>query len=738
VFQNQNVRNENSLSRQQVPNRRSSSADDWLSSLLTQTNAQNREGQLSQSLQTLRHEMGQIAASLNLQDQKPQFSVNKDPASILADIERRQNEILNGLKKPHYTPSISPYFEEKTYEAPPTRQDKSQDHLTTLSEILADVIPEKTVSALRREWQTHSENLLNRPIERLSDMEAEIRAVSLKINRLSERELSVADAHKLNEMLSLLKQNNAQNLHSFQQLEQSLSRLVQHLEKPVQENNDILRLENKFEQLATHILRDSKDGQLNTLSANSVSEKALVLLLQKLEVTDRKIDHLMRKNGDAPLIKTEEEPQKEAIQPVIKQATERLNTRFNLPQTQKSEVDEVRVNPPHSFSTPLDTGNVPFDMPLEPGRGAARFTVAKQRENYFTTENFEENTPVKQQKEPFLTKSLVKHRRKLIMALSAILILIGSMKAATYLLEADKRPLEKVITSLVTPSKKIETTSLLNTEPTVAPRAVESRKIESRKIETPLFAPESKVEVIAPPAVKIAPGVALNDGWQAVNAGDKSDPLAALKTLAANNNPSAQFELANRLYEKTPAESLILYQQAADQNFAPAQFRLGSLYEKGIGVSKDQEKARKLYLSAASLGHAKSMHNLAVLNADNSEGKADLRASAQWFRRAAEHGIADSQFNLAVLHARGMGVEQSLTESYKWFALAALGGDRDAASKRDDLEKRLSPETLSAAKMAVETFKPRIEPVAANKIDLPAEITGKNNLLTRPITGKQI
>ena len=52
-----------------------------------------------------------------------------------------------------------------------------------------------------------------------------------------------------------------------------------------------------------------------------------------------------------------------------------------------------------------------------------------------------------------------------------------------------------------------------------------------------------------------------------------------------------------------------------------------------------------------------------------------------------------------------MGVEQSLTESYKWFALAALGGDRDAASKRDDLEKRLSPETLSAE--AIEELKSR-------------------------------
>lgn len=727
------IQNEKSLQRNQAQNRHPSSADDWLSSLLTQTNSHQREAQLSHSLQTLRHEMGQIAASLNLRDQKPSLGINKDPASILADIERRQSEILNGLKKPHTSSRDNSYFEEKPYQAPLIRDDFSNSQFTNLGEILADIIPEKTVSALRYEWQAHSENLLNRPIERLNDMEAEIRAVSLKINRLSERELSSADAHKLNEMLSLLKQNNAQNLHSFHQLEQSLTRLVQHLDKPVAENNDFLRLENKFEQLAAHILQQS-----NETKGTSDAEKALILLLKKLEVTDRKIDLLIHKNGDNSLIKSEEEPQKETTQykePVythLKPATERLNARFNLPQ--KTEAEQVHVKPMPQFSTALDTGTIPFDMPLEPGRGSPRLNLATQRESYFNSDIFEESPPVKAHQESLFKKSLINHRSKIITALSAILILFGSLKAVSYLQDAEKTPVEKTTSNFIAPPKKIETTSLLNNEPAIiAPRAIEARKNES-----PLFAPEKKNEIVVPPAVKVSPGVALNDGWQAVNGGDKSDPINTLKALAANNNPSAQFELANKLYDKTPQESVKLYQQAAEQNFAPAQFRLGSLYEKGLTVTKDQEKARKLYLAAASLGHAKAMHNLAVLNADNSEGKADLRASAQWFRRAAEHGVTDSQYNLAVLHARGMGVEQSLTESYKWFALAALGGDKDAALKRDDLEKRLSPETLSAAKMAVETFVPRLEPVAANKIDLPSEITGKNNLLTRPITGKQI
>jgi TPR repeat protein len=46
---------------------------------------------------------------------------------------------------------------------------------------------------------------------------------------------------------------------------------------------------------------------------------------------------------------------------------------------------------------------------------------------------------------------------------------------------------------------------------------------------------------------------------------------------------------------------------------SPAQFRLGGLNEKGLGVPKNPENARRLYLAAAEAGNAKAMHNLAVL-----------------------------------------------------------------------------------------------------------------------------
>jgi localization factor PodJL len=161
-------------------------------------------------------------------------------------------------------------------------------------------------------------------------------------------------------------------------------------------------------------------------------------------------------------------------------------------------------------------------------------------------------------------------------------------------------------------------------------------------------------------------------------------------------------------------------ERAANQGLAPAQYRLGSLYEKGQGVKKDLEKARTLYLAAADKGNAKAVHNLAVLYAEGIDGKPDYRTAAQWFRKAAERGVADSQYNLGILYARGIGVDQNLAESYKWFSLAAAQGDQDSAKKRDDVSSRLDQQSLVAARLAVQTWAAEPAPDEAMNVKAPA------------------
>ncbi|WP_456622565.1 MULTISPECIES: hypothetical protein [unclassified Bradyrhizobium] len=198
-----------------------------------------------------------------------------------------------------------------------------------------------------------------------------------------------------------------------------------------------------------------------------------------------------------------------------------------------------------------------------------------------------------------------------------------------------------------------------------------------------------------------------------------------LRTAAMKGDAAAAYEIGVRFAEGkgTPAnydEAAKWYDRAAQAGVVPAIFRLGTLYEKGLGVKKDADIARRYYTQAAERGNAKAMHNLAVLDADGGGRGANYKSAAQWFRKAADRGVADSQFNLGILYARGIGVEQNLAESYKWFTLAAAQGDADAAGKRDDVAKRLDPQSLAAAKLAIQTFSAEPQPDDAVNVAAPA------------------
>jgi localization factor PodJL len=199
----------------------------------------------------------------------------------------------------------------------------------------------------------------------------------------------------------------------------------------------------------------------------------------------------------------------------------------------------------------------------------------------------------------------------------------------------------------------------------------------------------------------------------------------ALRTAALKGDASAAYEIGVRYAEGRGLpvsydDAAKWYDRSAQAGVVPAMFRLGTLYEKGLSVKKDLDIARRYYMQAAERGNAKAMHNLAVLDADGGTKGANYKSAAQWFRKAAERGVADSQFNLGILYARGIGVEQNLAESFKWFSLAAAQGDVDSGHKRDDVAKRLDPQSLAAAKLAIQTFTPEGQPDDAINVATPA------------------
>lgn len=162
--------------------------------------------------------------------------------------------------------------------------------------------------------------------------------------------------------------------------------------------------------------------------------------------------------------------------------------------------------------------------------------------------------------------------------------------------------------------------------------------------------------------------------------------------------------------EKDEAAAIECWQKAAEQDYAPALYKLGVCCLQGIcGLSKDEKKAADYFTRAAELGDADSMLNLSVFYSNGIGVKADPKKSGEylemaaaegqptaccvigaaltgqpdpkeWERgaklleQAAENGNTEAQFFYGMCREKGRGVEQDLAEAAGWYRRAAKAG----------------------------------------------------------------
>ncbi len=346
--------------------------------------------------------------------------------------------------------------------------------------------------------------------------------------------------------------------------------------------------------------------------------------------------------------------------------------------------------------------------------------------------------------------------RSLLVGASVVVIVLGSFKMAMTLLDDGGSQPPMAANTHTTPLYLDTPKAAEPPAPTPAPApSIGAPSIGKQSLVAPSPAPEAApapqpaavpqaapVPYISPdvtgsiaasqPAATMAPPLLPPSGQKlgtvTIPAGERlPDGIgsAALRNAAMKGDATAAFEVGVRYAEgrgvpQSYDEAAKWYDRAAQAGVVPGMFRLGTLYEKGLGLKKDWEVARRYYMQAADRGNAKAMHNLAVLDADGGTRGANYKSASLWFRKAADRGVADSQFNLGILYARGIGVDQNLAESFKWFSLAAAQGDVDAGKKRDDVAKRLDPQSLAAAKLAIQTFVPEGQPEDAINVATPA------------------
>lgn len=106
----------------------------------------------------------------------------------------------------------------------------------------------------------------------------------------------------------------------------------------------------------------------------------------------------------------------------------------------------------------------------------------------------------------------------------------------------------------------------------------------------------------------------------------------------------------------------------AVQGDADAQYRLGTIYDEGRGMTEDARKAAWWFRMAAQQGHANAQCNLGVMYASGRGVAQDDVEAVKWYRLSAAQGDKEAQFMLGIAYGLGRGVQRDLIEAKKWYS----------------------------------------------------------------------
>ncbi|MEM6316494.1 MAG: caspase family protein [Bacteroidota bacterium] len=120
----------------------------------------------------------------------------------------------------------------------------------------------------------------------------------------------------------------------------------------------------------------------------------------------------------------------------------------------------------------------------------------------------------------------------------------------------------------------------------------------------------------------------------------------------------------------------ILHQHRKSPHFSTeAMNRLGIMYIRGLGTTRNEKEGKKYFEKAALLGDYGAAYNLGIYYQITK--KSDLEA-IYWYKKSAEGGYVLGQLKLATCYMNGLGIKQDIKKAIRWLEKAALKGNATA------------------------------------------------------------
>lgn len=145
--------------------------------------------------------------------------------------------------------------------------------------------------------------------------------------------------------------------------------------------------------------------------------------------------------------------------------------------------------------------------------------------------------------------------------------------------------------------------------------------------------------------------------------------------------------------DKNPTEALKWFKKAADQGDMQAQMYCAAAYRFGVGVRKNEDKARRYDIAAAKQGNSLAQASLAehFLESRHSQNK---KLGLIWAKRSAEQKEPAAQYLLARVYANGKLEPKDMEQAKALFDLALASGYSPAMQGLADLAKEAGDEAL--------------------------------------------
>ncbi len=113
---------------------------------------------------------------------------------------------------------------------------------------------------------------------------------------------------------------------------------------------------------------------------------------------------------------------------------------------------------------------------------------------------------------------------------------------------------------------------------------------------------------------------------------------------------------------------------SANSGNTEAQFKLGSAYDSGQGVTRNGKEALKWYLMAAEAGNAEAQNSVG----SGYQAEKKYMLAYEWYEKAEKQNHALAANNLGYLHDLGLGVPQDRKKGYDLYLKSANLGWAEA------------------------------------------------------------